>query len=227
MKNLFALFLLTFLIISYIPPTNAQVRIGVQTGINVTDLKTDLTEEGFKTASRTRFIAGGILNYNFIPLLGIQFEPAYIQKGATVNFLFVENSLTADVEGTISANYIDLPLLLKLNIPSVLIRPYLIAGGSIALKLGDAKLKIEKATVNGQDFSSLIPEEEREQTIKLKSNDYIVSFGGGVEIPVGLLSLLLEARYDLGLENINDEPDDDTEYKTRGIQIKAGILIEL
>lgn len=227
MKKLFVLFLLTFLVISSIPSANAQIRVGVQTGINVTDLKTDLTEEGFKTATRTRFIAGGLLTYNFIPLLGIQFEPAYVQKGATVNFLFVENSLTAEVEGSISANYLELPLLLKLNIPSVLIKPYLIAGGSVALKLGDAKLKIEKATVNGQDFSSLIPPEEREQTLELKSNDYIVSFGGGVEIPVGLISLLLEARYDLGLQNINNEPDDDTEYKTRGIQIKAGLLVEL
>lgn len=227
MKKLFVLFLLSILLIPLTQSVNAQFRFGVQAGINVTDLSTDLTPAGFKTATRTRFIAGGLLTYNFIPLLGIQFEPAYVQKGATVNFSVVENNLTAEVEGTISANYLELPLMLKLCIPSVVIKPYLLAGGSVALKLGDAKLKIEKAMVNGIDVISLVPADQREETFNVKSNDFILSFGGGVEIPVGLISLLAEARYDLGLTNVNNEPGDDTTYKTRGLQIKAGILLEL
>ncbi len=227
MKKLFVLFLLSLLLIPLTQNVDAQVRVGVQAGINVTDLNTDLTQDGFKTATRTRFLAGGLLTYNFIPLLGIQFEPAYVQKGATVNFSVVESDLTAEIEGTISANYLELPLLLKLCIPSVVIKPYLLAGGSVAFKLGDAKLKLEKAMVNGTDVISLIPADMREQTFNVKSNDFILSFGGGVEIPVGLISLLAEARYDLGLTNVNDEPGDDTKYKTRGLQIKAGILVEL
>jgi len=227
MKKISVLFLLPLLFILFMPKANGQVKIGVQTGINVTDLNVDLSQEGFKTATRTRFIAGGILTFDFIPLLTLQFEPAYIQKGATVNFQFVENNITADIEGTISANYVELPLLLKLTIPSVIIKPYLLAGGSVAFKVGDAKLNVEKATVNGVDFIDFVPAEERDQTLQVKNNDYIVSFGAGVELPISLISLLVEARYDIGLTNLNNDPTDDTEYKTRGLQVKAGILVGL
>jgi hypothetical protein len=227
MKKISVLFLLPLIFISFIPQVNAQVKVGVQTGINVTDLNVDFSQEGFKTATRTRFIAGGILTYDFIPLLTLQFEPAYIQKGATVNFQFVENNLTADIEGTISANYVELPLLLRLTIPSALIKPYLLAGGSVAFKVGDAKIKVDKATVNGVDFIDFVPPEERDQTLQIKNNDYIISFGAGVELPISLISLLVEARYDIGLVNLNNDPTDNSEYKTRGIQIKAGILVGL
>lgn len=223
------LFLLSFILLValLINPVNAQVQIGVQAGLNITDLNMDLSPEGFKTTTRTRLIIGGLVTYNFIPLLGLQLEPAYVQKGATVNFSVTENNLTADIEGTISANYFDIPLLLKLSLPAGLIKPYLLAGGSVGFLLGDAKLKIDKATVNGQDAIGLIPSEEREQILKIKNKDYIVSLGAGIEIPVGLISVLVEGRYDIGLTNLNDDPNDDTEYKTTGVQLKAGILVGL
>ena len=107
------------------------------------------------------------------------------------------------------------------------IRPYLLAGGSVALLLGDAKLKIDKATSNGQDVTSLIPSNLREQTIQIKSTDFILTFGAGITIPISLFNLFIEGRYDLGLKNVNDEPADNTEFKTRGIQIKTGIMFPL
>lgn len=224
MKKL-SLLSLIFLLALFIPPLNAQVQVGVQAGVNLTDVSMDL--QGFKTAFRTRFLVGGMLSYDFLPVLSLQLEPAYIQKGAAVNISTIEGGFPIDAEATISANYFDLPVLLKASIPGGFIRPYLLAGGSVAFLLGDAKLKIDKATSNGLDVTSLIPSNQREQTLKIKKTDFILTFGGGITIPISLFNLFIEGRYDLGLKNVNDEPADNTEFKTRGIQIKTGIMFPL
>jgi hypothetical protein len=232
MKKLFLL-LHIILLAFFAQPLNAQVQLGVQAGLNLTDFNMELTQENFETAMRTRAIVGGIISYNFSPGLALQFEPAYVQKGAIVDFPYSEGGITADVEVSVSANYLDLPILLKASFLDGPIRPYLLAGGSIALLLGDAKIKVEKATINGQDVINMIPPDEREQTLELKNTDYILSFGGGITIPLSLFELFIEGRYDLGMTNVYDLPDNETtviplnELKTTGIQIKAGLLFTL
>jgi len=233
MKKLFLLSGILLLAL-LIKPLNAQVQIGVQAGINLTDINMDLTtQEGFNTAMRTRAIMGGIITYNFSPMLSLQLEPAYVQKGATVNFPYSEGGFTADVEVSVSANYLDIPILLKASFLDGPVRPYLLAGGSVDLLLGDAKINVEKASINGQDVLDLIPPDEREQTLELKNTDYILSFGAGITIPLSLFELFIEGRYDLGLTNVYEAPVDATtvipinELKTTGIQIKAGLLFTL
>lgn len=186
----------------------------------------ELSQRGFETAIRTRAIVGGILTYNFSPVLALQFKPAYVQKGVKVNFTTEESGSIIDTEASVSANYFDLPILLKASLPYDPIKPYLLAGSSVAFLLGDAKMKLEKASLGGLDISPLIPAELREQTIDLKQQDYILSLGAGVTFPLTLFELFLEGRYDLGLANISNEGGG-TEFKTTGFQIKAGLLFSL
>ncbi len=226
MKKL-SLLSLIFLLALFIPPLDAQVQVGVQAGVNLTDIKTDLTQEGFKTAFRTRFLVGGMLSYNFLPMLSLQVEPAYVQKGAAVDSSWTENGATVKAEATFSANYFDLPVLLKASFPSGFVRPYLLAGASVAFLLGDAKRNIDKVTWAGQDVTSLFSSNEREKTVKIKKTDFILTFGAGITIPISLFNLFIEGRYDLGLKNVNNEPANNTEFKTRGIQIKTGIMFPL
>ncbi len=225
MKKLFLLSV-TFIFLVFFTVSNAQIQIGVQAGINLTNVKMELSQQGFETAMRTRAIVGGILTYNFSPVIALQFEPAYVQKGATVNFTAEESGAIVDIEASVSANYFDLPLLLKVSLPYGPIKPYLLAGGSIAFLLGDAKMKVEKASLGGLDVTPLIPAELREQTLDLKKQDYILSVGAGVTFPLTLFELFLEGRYDLGLGNISNEGDEN-EFKTTGFQIKAGLLFSL
>ncbi len=225
MKRLL-LFVFAFIFISSFYNSNAQVQIGVQGGINLTNVKMELTQQGFETAMRTSAIVGGILTYNFSPVLALQFEPAYVQKGAKVNFTTEESGAIIDIEASVSANYFDFPILLKASLPYGPIKPYLLAGGSVAFRLGDAKMKLEKASLGGLDVSPLIPAELKEQTIDLKKQDYILSLGAGVTFPLTLFELFLEGRYDLGLANISNEGGG-TEFKTTGFQIKAGLLFSL
>ncbi|MFC2119793.1 porin family protein [Bacteroidota bacterium] len=205
----------------------AQVQLGLQAGANFGDVTMDPTQEGVETSMKTGFLIGGVLFYSFSPMWGLQVEPAYVQKGAKADQSVTEEGMTLKVEQTLSAGYIDIPVLLKASFGSGSVKPYLLAGVTVAFLLGDAELEIDKATVNGQDITSMIPSDERTQKLETKSTDFIASFGGGVLIPLSQVNIFIEAQYNLGLTDVNDEPDDDMTIKTTGIQAKVGVLFPL
>ena len=181
----------------------------------------------FEIGTRTGLLFGGILFYSFSPVLGLQVEPAYVQKGASIEQTEIEEGNTIKIEATLAADYIDIPVLLKASFGDGPVKPYVLAGASVAFLLGDAMLEIDKTTLNGDDVTSQIPSDEREQKIETKSTDFILNFGGGVIIPLGQVNIFIEGQYNLGLTDVNDEPDDITEIKTTGIQIKAGVMFPL
>ena len=131
------------------------------------------------------------------------------------------------MERTLNADYIDIPVLLKASFGDGPVKPYLLAGATVAFLLGDTELEIDKATINGQDVTSMIPSDERTEKLETKSTDFILDFGGGVLIPLGQVNIFIEGQYNLGLSDVNDEPDDDMTIKSTGIQIKAGVLFPL
>jgi len=202
----------------------AQVQLGLQAGANFGNFNFDPEPEGFETSIKTGFLFGGILFYSFSPILGLQVEPAYVQKGASFQTETDIDGNTIKVEASLNADYLDIPVLLKASFGGGPVQPYLLAGASVAILLGDAKVEIDKFTVNGEDITSQIPSDEKLET---KSTDFILNFGGGVIIPAGPVNIFIEGQYNLGLTDVNDEPDDDTQIKTTGIQIKAGVLFPL
>ena len=176
---------------------------------------------------RTGFLLGGVIFVNFSPILGLQFEPAYVQKGASLEQSETIEGYTVAIEGAFTADYLDIPVLLKVSLGDGPVKPYLVGGATIALLLGDGMLEIDKATINGQDVTSMIPSDEREEKVEVKSTDFIFDVGGGLTIPLGQVDLFIEAQYNIGLTNINDDPDDETEIKTTGIQVKAGVMFPI
>ncbi len=226
MKKLFLIFCLFFVALN-ISPVNAQVQLGLQAGANFSDVSMDPEMTGVETSIRTGFIIGGMLVYDFSPLLALQVEPAYVMKGSKVDMSIEESGETIEVEATLSADYFDIPVLLKASFGEGPVKPYLMAGFSIAFLLGDATLEMDKATLNGEDVISYIPSDEREQKLETKSTDFVLNFGGGITIPLKTVNLFIEGQYNLGLTNVNDDPEDDMKIKTKGIQVKAGILFPL
>ncbi len=209
----------------------AQVQLGLQAGANFADVTLDPTQEGFETSMKTGFLFGGILFYSFSPILGLQVEPAYVQKGAKVDLSLSEEGETVQAEATLTADYFDIPVLLKASFGEGPVKPYLLAGASVAFLLGDVELELDKATINGQDVTSMIPSDERTQKLETKSTDFILNFGGGVIIPLGQVNIFIEGQYNLGLSDVNDETpepgDVEPTIKTTGIQIKAGVMFPL
>jgi hypothetical protein len=211
----------------------AQVQLGLQAGANFGDVTLDPVPEGVETSMRTGFLFGGMLFYSFSPIWGLQIEPAYVQKGAKVDQTETDEGFTVKLERTLKADYIDIPVLLKASFGDGPVKPYLLAGASVAFLMGDAKFEVDKATVNGMDVTSMIPSEDLAELERadVKSSDFILNFGGGVLIPVGQVNIFIEGQYNLGLSDVNDEElepgEQETTIKSTGIQIKAGVLFPL
>ncbi len=212
----------------------AQVQLGLQAGANFADVSDfptpeiiDFLEVDVETSIRTGFMFGGMLFYSFSPVLGLQVEPAYVQKGTKVDVSATLEGMVLKGEGTVTTDYLDIPVLLKASFGDGPVKPYLIAGASVAFLLGDAELEIDKVTLNGVDVTSEIPSNERKEKLEANSTDFILNFGGGVIIPAGQVNIFIEGQYNIGLTDVNDDPNDNTEIKTTGIQIKAGVLFPL
>jgi hypothetical protein len=153
----------------------AQVQLGLQAGANFSDVSMHPSQTGVETGTRTGFLFGGVLFYSFSPILGLQVEPAYVQKGATSDIsttVAVDISGTvveypAKIEATLAADYLDIPVLLKASFGDGPVKPYLVAGATIAFLLGDTNLEFDKVivTIDGQDhdITSEIPSDDREQ----------------------------------------------------------------
>ena len=128
----------------------------------------------------------------FSPQFGIQPELMYIMKGTK-----------ADIgDAKLKFDYIEMPILLKFAIPTEgNIKPNLFAGPAIGFLLS--------AKADDEDVKDY-----------LKSINMCVAFGGGVGIQMESMMVTFDARYTLGVTNINDEGEGD--LKTRDLTFMLG-----
>lgn len=191
-------------------------HVGLEGGVNVSDL--DI--EGEDTDSETGFRIGGVLRYDFAPsgLIGLQTGAAYSQKGAS--------QTEGGVEATIELDYVEVPLLLAVNVPTgSAVRPRFYAGPQLAFEAS--------CSLSGADGSVSIDvdcdaSELQEIGFETESTDFSLLFGGGLELGAGPGAVTLDVRYDLGLTDINaSEGPDQAEAKNRNLQLSAGYLISL
>ena len=202
-KNLFWVLFFTFLIAI---PASAQVNLGFLGGINLANVDADPLEEEWELSSTTVFGFGGVLDFNLNESVTLRLEPMYLQKGTTIDIIE-----TYKIEFNVA--YIEIPVMIMYNIGTSETKPYVMAGPTIGHNLS-AELKISGGGMSGED--------DVKDTIS--DFEFGLCFGAGVSVPMGNNFIFLEARYSLGLTNINDDPEDpDTEIKTKGIQIFAGI----
>jgi len=225
MKNFIIIFIVVVLICWYSPVFSQTNYIGPMVGLNLANMNFSPKPPEFNLSTRTGFVAGGALLINLGSNFYLQVEPAYMQKGTKVT---IEEG-NEKAEATVKANALDIPVLLKINLGQGNTQPYLLVGPTLGLVLGDVKLVLDKYTVDGQDLTSLIPADEKEQKLDSKDTEFGVSFGAGVMFPISNNQLFIEGGYNLGLTNMAEETDGDevVDVKTSGIQFKVGILFSL
>lgn len=208
MKNM-DIFLVVFLTVFTVLPAGAQVNLGVLGGLNLASCDIDPLEGGMEISNLTAFGFGCVLDYSLNEFITLHLEPMYLQKGAKGDWEIFEFES--------KAAYIEIPVMLKYAFGTTEIKPYVIAGPTIGYLLSAT------TKMSGGGYS-----EEEDIKDVTKSLDFGLCFGAGVSVPMSNNSIFLEARYALGLTNINDDPDDpDTDVKTKGIQIFAGITFPL
>ncbi len=159
-------------------PAAASIQFGIKAGGNMAKPTGADADDPLATLkSRMGFTGGIFLAFNFGSVLTIQPEILYTMKGAS--YVALDDSYT----DKLYADYIEIPLLLKLRIPSPVIQPFIFAGPAVGFKLS------EKHERDGVPFGDVL----------FKNNDYGAIFGAGVNLG---RSFMIDVRYSLGLQKV-------------------------
>lgn len=161
-------------------PARADVQFGIKAGGNMAKpTGLDAQDPLATLKNKVGFNGGVFLALNFGRVVTIQWEALYTMKGAT--YVALDDTFT----DKLYADYIEVPLLLKLRIPLPVIQPFVFAGPTVGFKLQ------EKLESNGEE----VPLTEN----LLKNNDYGAIFGAGLNLG---RSFMVDVRYSLGLQKV-------------------------
>lgn len=185
-----------------------DLRLGVLGGFNFTTAAVSPAQP-YDVSARNRPNVGGFVEYAMTPSLSLEARGMHVQKGEKADF-----GPNQFLRGTISIDYLSFPVLLKVKANRRSWRPYLAVGAELAFKT-KAKAVLE---------ASGLKQEDADFDDGVRSTDFALDFGGGVEIPSGPISFRIEGLYSLGLLNLVAIPDDEIEsVKTRTFLVNVGI----
>jgi len=160
-----------------------------------------------KKASKTGFMGG--LGFESGGQIAFELDMLYSPGGTVIKSADPANKAKA----TVSATAITLPIMLKVRFLRGM-TPYILAGGEIGYVL--------KTNIILTDNSGAVTGEE-DVTEEFNRLVYGVVFGGGFEMAAGGMSILLEARYRLGLSNMIKEPDPGEYFRPTAMTFMLGV----
>ena len=185
-------------------PSRADVRFGIKAGGNMAKpTGLDAQDPLATLKNKVGFNGGVFLALNFGSVVTIQWEALYTMKGAT--YVALDDTFT----DKLYADYIEVPLLLKLKLPLPVVQPFVFGGPTVGFKLS------EKLESNGQE----VPLTEN----LLKNNDYGAIVGAGLNLGK---HLILDVRYSLGLQKVIAvfEGEQEPDYKNGVWSASVGIV---
>jgi hypothetical protein len=187
------------MVVAAASPTYAQgVTVGAKVGVNFANVSLDDADDEFQK-SKTGFVAGGFVDVPVAPQFSFAPEVLFSQKGTKFE----------DGEDSISLNVtqVQVPLLFKANFSGggSSVRPFVAVGPAFGFT-ASAKTK--------SDFGGV--ETEVDSGDEVETVEFSLVFGGGVKFG----NASIEARYDLGLNNMST--DESAESKTRKFSILFG-----
>ncbi len=177
-----------------VPQASAQnIKLGVKGGVNIATIGGSDADSLGDTKSKVGLVAGAFAEFMVGDIIGIQPEVLYSQKGVKSDDLGVDAKIKLD--------YIEVPVLVKVNVPveGSKVRPSFFVGPAIAFK---ASCKLQGSS--GGTSASIDCEDAG---ANIKSTDFGATAGGGIAFDVGGAEVGVEVRYTLGFTKIDDDPD--------------------
>ena len=186
---------------------DGNIHCGFLGGFNISSVGFN-PEQSYDLSARNRANLGAFAEFAVTPNLLIETRGMYVQKGVKASSS--EERFTANI----SANYLTFPLLLKVKANRANWKPYFVVGGELGFK-----------TSSGASLFAYGQEEQDEDfNDGVKSTDFALDFGGGIEVPGKRVSFLIEGIYSLGLMNLVEVLDPDvTSAKTRTFLVNVGV----
>lgn len=177
-KLMFVLMVAAMTVFAASPLLAEGMMFGVKGGLNLSNVT---GEDAGESSMKIGAVGGAFLCYSITEIFAIQPEVLFTMKGAK-----------GDEDGTEVAwkvNYIEIPLLLKVKLPTEgNIKPALFAGPALGL-LMSAKAEDEDMKDN------------------MKSMDFGIVAGAGIGYKMEKGVLFAEARYEVGLGTVYDLDD--------------------
>jgi hypothetical protein len=189
-----------------------DTRFGLKGGLTLYTLTDSFGGMDETSDSKLGFAAGLFVEKPFTDIFSLQVEGLFVQKGGE----YTDEDWGDEI---VTLSYVDVPVLLRANIPlDGNATPYLYGGGFVGYLL-DATAEEDGVSIDVGEFANDI--------------NYGLSFGAGVSFG----AFNIDVRYDLGLADIYDEGDmfDDLgdwgdffgggefESSTSGFMLTAGI----
>lgn len=193
---------LTAFLLFMIGQANAQLRLGVKGGLNISSVH--FSSDVLKSDNVTGFQVGPMIE-GALPLVGVGFDAAilYAQKG-------LETQTVGGGKTTLKNDYIDVPVNLKWKLGLPVVKVYLAAGPYVGFRVGGNKIWEIPGSMVDQ--------------VKTKNFSAGLNFGAGVEL---ISHLQVGLTYGLGLtDNYSVETPSLTKKdgKNRGWSVTAAIL---
>lgn len=182
------------------PAWGQGLAVGVKGGVNLARTAIDVEGGGPSLDPRIGLVAGAFVTLPIASWLELQPEVLYAMKGAKVNDTFGASTLQID--------YVELPVLARISRPGSGRIGYYAAGGPTFGLRVRARSRTEFEGETGDiDVSD-----------QVSRTDVGVALGGGVEIG----ALVIDARYTLGLTDIDKDDSDEVKVSNRVLSLTVG-----
>lgn len=183
-----------------------DVRPGLTFGVNLANFGGEDASSSSNVERRRGVVAGGFLLIDVAGPLALQPELLYVQKGQRAEGDTFQGTVTI----TSKVDYIELPMLVKLQVPVAgPITPTVFGGPSVGVNVNASEEVSRDGRSATQDFDD-----------EIESTELGVHLGAGLDISTGTGILTVDVRYQLGVNNIVSEGPG--ELKNRGIGIVGG-----
>jgi opacity protein-like surface antigen len=183
-----------------------EIKLGPEAGINIANFSGTPDPN---TNTRTGLIFGANLELGFSKNFSVQPGLRFIMKGAS----------SSSAAGTVTdkLNYLEIPVLLKVNFPLTEVLPYLIAGPVLGINMSAS----EDQTPTGGTTTTV------DVSNSISGTDFNLLVGGGVGFRLTKrIDLFAQFAYAFGLSNILKNNTTST-LKNNGIQLTAGAMFDL
>lgn len=205
MKLRSTLFALIFILSAATLYSQPSLSLGVEGGINIANVSITPSQT---SNSRTGLIIGGVLDIGISKMIGITTGLRYTMKGFQIT--------NGGASFTDKLNYLEVPALLKVKFPLTEVKPYLIGGPVLGIRVAASEEQSNGTQTSDVDASSAY-----------ESIDFGLLFGGGLDFNVATKTdLFVQFGYSLGLSNIYKQNPQFT-VKNYGIQITGGAKFRL
>jgi hypothetical protein len=212
MRTVFRIALALALMVGFTSAATAQmtVAIGPKAGVNFANFTGD---DVSGLDMRVSFAFGAAADVSITDMFAIHPEAYYSMQGTK----------ESDTDTKAKLNYIRVPVLLKVTIPTEgNISPYLFAGPEFGFKVS-CDFDVDGTTIDCDEALS----DELGGNAEVKSFDYGAAFGAGVALQLGPGMLTIDGRYALGLADLVDVEGGEADVKNSNIHVAVGYLYTL